>query len=61
MRTAETAPGATAAQAVYSSRRRSRDIEHIGLADSQAGLEALKTAARQRPAADQGELDLGSG
>jgi hypothetical protein len=46
-------------QIVYSSHRGSRDIEHIGSAHDEAGLELLKAAARQRLAAGQGELDLG--
>jgi hypothetical protein len=44
---------------VYSSRRGSRDIEHIGSAHDDAELELLKAAARQRLTAGQGELDLG--
>jgi hypothetical protein len=44
---------------VFSSRRGSRDIEHIGSAHDVAELEALKTAVRQRLAGGQGELDLG--
>ena len=48
-------------QIVHSSRRGSRDIEHIGSAHDEAELEALKAAARQRLAAGQGELDLGPG
>jgi Transposase DDE domain len=59
VRTVTTASGATAVQIVYSSRRGSRDIEHIGSARDDAGLELLKAAARQRLAAGQGELDLG--
>jgi hypothetical protein len=59
VRTVKTASGATAVQIVYSSRRGSRDIEHIGSARDAAGLELLKAAARQRLAAGQGELDLG--
>jgi hypothetical protein len=55
----KTASGATAVQIVYSSRRGSRDIEHIGSAHDEAELETLKAAARQRMAAGQGELDLG--
>ena len=55
----KTAPGATAAQIVYSSHRGSRDIEHIGSAHDDVELELLKAAARQRLAAGQGELDLG--
>ncbi len=59
VRTVKTASGATAVQIVYSSHRGSRDIEHIGSAHDDAGLELLKGAARQRLAAGQGELDLG--
>jgi hypothetical protein len=55
----EDASGETAVQIVYSSRRGSRDIEHIGLAHDDAELKALKAAARQRLAAGQCELDLG--
>jgi hypothetical protein len=58
MRTVKTASGATAVQIVYSSHRGSRKIEH-GSAHDAAGLELLKTVARQRLAAGQGELDLG--
>jgi hypothetical protein len=46
-------------QIVYSSHRGSRDIEHIGSAHDDVELELLKTVARQRLAAGQGELDLG--
>ena len=46
-------------QVVYSSRRGLLDIEHIGSARDDTGLELLKAAARQRLAAGQGELDLG--
>ncbi|TCO38963.1 hypothetical protein EV646_1193 [Kribbella antiqua] len=59
VRTVKTASGATAVQIVYSSRRGSRDIEHIGSAHDDVELELLKAAARQRMAAEQGELDLG--
>jgi hypothetical protein len=59
VRTVKTASGATAVQIVYSSRRGSRDIEHIGSAHDDAELELLKAAARQRLAAGQGEFDLG--
>ena len=59
VRTVKTASGATAVQIVYSSRRGSRDLEHIGSAHDDAELELLKAAARQRLAAGQGELDLG--
>ena len=59
VRTVRTASGATAVQIVHSSRRGSRDIEHIGSAHDDAQLEVLKAAARQRLVAGQGELDLG--
>ena len=59
VRTVKTASGAIAVQIVYSSRRGSRTIEHLGSAHDDAELEALKAAARQRLAAGQGELDLG--
>jgi hypothetical protein len=39
--------------------RGSREIEHLGSAHNGAQVELLKTAARQRLAAGQGELDLG--
>ena len=61
VRTVKTASGATAVQIVRSSRRGSRDIEHLGSAHDDAGVEVLKAAARQRLAAGQGELDLGLG
>src|ERR1700758_4647397 len=59
MRTVKTASGATAVQVVWSSRRGSRQIEHIGSAHDDAELELLKAVARQRLAAGQGVLDLG--
>ena len=46
-------------QIVYSNRAGKRDLEHIGSAHTDAELEALKVAARQRIAAGQPELDLG--
>ena len=61
MRTVKTKSGATAVQIVWSSRRGSREIEHIGSAHDDAELEALKAAAGQRIAAGQTELDLGLG
>jgi hypothetical protein len=61
MRTVKTTSGATAVQVVWSSRRGSREIEHLGSAHDEAELEALKAAARQRMAAGQLELDLGPG
>jgi hypothetical protein len=59
MRTVKTTSGATAVQVVWSSRRGSRKIEHVGSAHDEAELEALKAAAHQRIAAGQPELDLG--
>ena len=59
MRTVKTTLGATAVQVVWSSRRGSREIEHLGSAHDEAGLEALKAAAQQRIAAGQLELGLG--
>jgi Transposase DDE domain len=59
LRTVKTSSGATAVQIVHSSRRGSRDIEHLGSAHSAAEVELLKAAARQRLAAGQGALDLG--
>jgi len=59
VRTVPTASGATAVQIVHSSRKGSRDIEHIGSAHGEAELEALMVAARKRLAAGQGELELG--
>src|SRR6266702_8605690 len=58
VRTVKSTSGATAVQIVYSSRRGSRDIEHLGSAHD-VELELLKAAARQCLAAGQGELDLG--
>jgi len=59
VRTVKTASGAMAVQIVWSSRRGSRSIEHLGSAHDDQELEALKAAARQRLAAGQGGLDLG--
>src|ERR1700758_4856232 len=56
----KTKSGASAVQVVWSSRRGSRNIEHIGSAHDDAELEALKAAARQRLAAGELELDLGT-
>jgi hypothetical protein len=58
-RTVKTASGARAVQIVRSSRRGSRDIEHIGSAHDDVELELLRAAARQRMAAGQAEFDLG--
>jgi hypothetical protein len=59
VRTVKTSSGATAVQIVWSSRRGSRWIEHLGSARGEAELAALKAAAAQRLAAGQAELDLG--
>ncbi len=59
VRTVRTSSGATAVQIVWSSRRGSRSIEHLGSAHDEPGLAALKAAAAQRLAAGQAELDLG--
>src|SRR5271166_2582370 len=50
---------ATAVQIVWSSRRGSRSIEHLGSAHDDAGLAALKAAASERLATGQAVLDLG--
>jgi hypothetical protein len=59
IRTVKTASGARAVQIVHSSRKGSRDIEHLGSTHDDVELELLKTVARQRLVAGQGELDLG--
>jgi len=59
VRTVKTSSGATAVQIVWSSRRGSRSIEHLGSAGDEAGVAALKAAAVQRLAAGQAVLDLG--
>jgi hypothetical protein len=59
VRTVKTTSGATAVQVVWSSRRGSREIEHMGSAHDEAELEALKAAAQQRIAAGQLQLGLG--
>ena len=61
IRTVKTASGATAVQIVHSSRRGSRDIEHIGSAHTEVDVELLKAAAKQRLVADQDALDFGDG
>jgi hypothetical protein len=57
--TVKASSGATAVQIVWSSRRGSRSIEHLGSAHDEAGVAALKAAAAQRLAAGQAELDPG--
>lgn len=59
VRTVKTSSGAIAVQIVWSSRRGSRSIEHLGSAHDEVQLEALKAAAAQRLAEGQGVLDLG--
>lgn len=59
VRTVRTASGARAVQIVYSRRKGSRRIEHVGSAHDDAELEMLKAVARQRISAGQGALDLG--
>ncbi|CQD24409.1 transposase [Mycobacterium lentiflavum] len=59
VRTVKTSSGATAVQIVWSWRKGSRQIEHLGSAHEDAELAALKTAAAERLAAGQAELDLG--
>ena len=59
MRTVKTVSGATAVQIVWSWRKGSRSIEHIGSAHDDVELAALKAAAAERLAAGQTELDLG--
>ena len=59
VRTVKTSSGATAVQIVWSSRKGSRKIEHLGSAHDEAGVAALKAAGAQRLAAGQAELDLG--
>jgi hypothetical protein len=59
VRTVKTSSGATAVQIVWSTRRGSRKIEHLGSAHDDGEVEALKAAARQRLAEGQGTLDLG--
>jgi hypothetical protein len=54
VRTVKTASGATAVQIVWSSRRGSRNIEHVGSAHDDAQVEALKAAAGQRILQGQG-------
>lgn len=59
VRTVKTASGVIAVQIVWSSRRGSRSIEHLGSAHDEAELAALKAAAAERLAANQAVLDLG--
>jgi Transposase DDE domain len=61
VRTVKTASRATAVQIVHSSRKGSRDIEHIGSAHTPEDVELLKAVARQRLYANQDPLDFGDG
>jgi hypothetical protein len=61
IRTVRTASNATAVQIVHSSRKGSRDIEHIGSAHTAEDVEVLKAVARQRLHANQDSLDFGDG
>ena len=54
-----TSSGATAMQIVWSWRKGSRSIEHLGSAHHDVELAALKTAVAERLGAGQTELDLG--
>jgi hypothetical protein len=59
VRTVKTSSGATAVQIVWSWRKGSRSIEHLGSAHDDVELAALTAAAAERLAAGQTELDLG--
>jgi hypothetical protein len=59
VRTVKTSSGATAVQVVWSWRKGSRSIEHIGSAHDEVELAGRKAAAASRLAAGQTELDLG--
>jgi hypothetical protein len=61
MRTVKTTSGAGAVELGWSSRRGSREIEHLGSAHDEAELEALKAAAQQHMAAGRLEVGLGLG
>jgi hypothetical protein len=61
VRTVRTTSGATAVQIVWSSRRGSRRIEHLGSARGDDELTVLKQVAAERITAGQDELDLGLG
>ena len=61
VRKVKTARAATAVPIVHLSRRGARDIEHLGSAPDDAGLDVLKAAARYRLTAGKAGLDLGPG
>ena len=58
VRTVRTSSGAVAVQVVWKSSRGSRDIEHLGSADTDAEVELLKAVGGQRIAAGQDQLPL---
>ena len=60
MRTVKTSSGATAVQIVWSWRKGSRSIEHLGSAHDDGELVALKAAAAERLAAGQRSWIWGS-
>lgn len=59
VRTVKTASGAKGGAEMWSSRKGSRQIEHLGSAHVEGQLEALKAVAAQRRAVGQQSLDLG--
>jgi len=59
VRTVPTASGATAVQIVWSTRRGSRRIEHLGSAHTPEEVEALRAVGKQRIEEGQAQLDLG--
>ena len=59
VRTVRTASGATAVQVVWSSRKGSRQIDHVGSAHDGDELAALKAIAAERIGAGQVKVDLG--
>jgi hypothetical protein len=61
IRTVKTASEAVAVQIVHANRRGSREIEHIGSADTPDEVEVLRAAARQRLHANQDIFDFGDG
>jgi hypothetical protein len=61
VRTVKTASDATAVQIVHSSRKGSREIEHIGSAHTPEDVEVLKAVARQRLHVNQDSIDFGDG
>jgi DDE family transposase len=59
VRTVPTASGARAVQIVWSTRRGSRRIEHLGSAHTPEEVEALRAVGKQRIEEGQAQLDLG--